>query len=293
MKILKHREDLGNFIRAAIALPILVIPLFFEFPEDLIGILIGSAIWFLLSDMNFLLHQHVHNELTRYRFINWLVDWALSIVTGMSAFNWRISHIERHHKGVTSWGDGYQWEMEKPTVLGAVSYSVRGIPVILFCPVWESMVRIASSKETKFPFRLAFFEQAVVIAVMLTFIWQKPQFYFSYYFAVLFFSRLTDYENHVGCDESSEYGFSNNCLNANYNKVRQNFGLHTAHHYFQNAHWTELPLLHEGIQDRIPAKCKTNRAWTGYWTPPGLVLFFQLLFASSLRSRISRGDESV
>ena len=211
-----------------------------------------------------------------------MIDSALSVVTGMSAFNWRISHVQRHHNGNDSWGAGFQWEMEKPTVLGALSYSARGIPIVLLFPVWESLVRSVSSKEAKFPFRLAFFEQAVVIAVMLMLVLQKPQFYFPYYFAVLFFSRLTDYENHVGCDESSEYGFSNNCLNTNYNKVRQNFGLHAAHHYFPNAHWTELPLLHEGIQDRIPPECKTNRAWTGYWTPPGLLFFFQLLIFDSL-----------
>lgn len=293
MKILKYREDLGNFVRASIALPLLMIPLCVELPEGLWGVLMGSVIWFLLSDMNFLLHQHVHNEWTNYRFINRVIDAALSIVTGMSAFNWRISHVQRHHAGDDSWGAGFHWEMERPTFLGAVSYSIRGIPVVLLFPVWESLVRSISSKATKFPFRLAFCEQTAVIAAVLILIWLKPQFYFPYYFAVLFFSRLTDYENHVGCDESSEYGFSNNCLNARYNKVRQNFGLHTAHHYFPDAHWTELPLLHEGIQDRIPSGCKTSRAWTGYWTPPGLVLFFQLLILSSLRSRTSRGGESA
>lgn len=243
-------------------------------PVDLwLSICFCLSIWFLLNDMNFLLHQHVHNSWFTIVSLNRLVGFELSIVTGMSACNWKISHIDRHHKGNDSWGEGFQWELEKDSILGAISYSLRGIPYVVLCPLIYSLKMSFCQTNGNRTFRFYFFEQLSVLTIVFWLIYMNPWFYGIYYTSVLFFSRLTDYENHVGCDEKSKFGFSNNCMNPFYNTVRQNFGMHTAHHYYPDAHWTELPELHRQIQDKIPDSCTHYGLWTGLWTLPGLVFY--------------------
>lgn len=89
MRVLKHKEDLSNYLRACISLLILLLPAYTGLPDGAYAVVYGVIIWFLLSDMNFLLHQHVHTPLTTSRRQNVVLDWIMSFVTGMCAYNWR------------------------------------------------------------------------------------------------------------------------------------------------------------------------------------------------------------
>lgn len=267
--MLRHPSDLTLLCRTIGALPILILPSLEGFPSGWTGLLCGTGVWFLLSDMNFLLHQHVHRPWTTSGLINSIVNLVLSITTGMSASNWKIAHVLRHHKGNDVWGKGYEWEMRAPSILGAVSYCARGVPIVLLRPLLETIAQCARFNRTdNFLYPKALIEQTAVLFAMCTLTYAGPMFYFPYYFTVLFLSRLTDYQNHAGCDSSDPYDFSNNCLANLYNLVRCNFGYHSAHHYFPNAHWTELPRLHELIAHRLPKHRLTYSPWTGFWTPP-------------------------
>ncbi|MEZ6031987.1 MAG: hypothetical protein R3C17_02775 [Planctomycetaceae bacterium] len=95
--MLQHREDFVMFIRSLIAVPVLLIPAVIGLPNGIYGVLCGLCIWFMLNDMNFLLHYHVHCPWTRFSVLNRVVDTLLSLVTGMSAYNWRLTHLFRHH----------------------------------------------------------------------------------------------------------------------------------------------------------------------------------------------------
>jgi fatty acid desaturase len=274
------------FLRSLLAVPILLVPAIAGLPEGWAGLFAGLGIWFLLNDMNFLLHQHVHRPWTHSSFLNRTLDLLLSVVTGMSACNWRLTHLQRHHKGDDSWGKGFAWEIDRASFVGAVSYSVRGIPIVFFYPIFESFYRGFIRRTTGLiSYRWAFAEQLFVTITISSLIVVRPEFYVPYYFCVLFFSRLTDYQNHVGCDERSEYGFSNNTLNPCYNWVRYNFGFHTAHHYFPDAHWTELPELHSGMASGIPQERIGSRPWTGLYTPPLIAWWICAQAAAVLRGR--------
>ena len=269
-RFLVRPEDRLNLIRAALSVPILLLPAATGLPAGGAGFAYGVAVWFLLSDTNFLLHQHVHRPLTLSPAVNRGLDWLLSAATGMSAYNWRQQHVLRHHRGDDSWGKAFEWEFRRPTLIGAVSYGLRGVPIVFARPLWEAFVRgVLRNDREPVRFRAAFVEQACVAAFAGTLIAREPAFYGPYYFLVLFFTRVADYETHAGCDESA-YGFANNTLSAAYNRVRNNFGYHTAHHLFPDAHWSELPTRHAAIADRVPAERLGRKPWTGMWTPPGL-----------------------
>jgi fatty acid desaturase len=139
--LLQHPADRVMFLRSALALPILLYPAIAELPGGVAGVMTGLMVWFLLSDMNFLLHQHVHRPWTNSFFVNRMIDLVLSVVTGMSAWNWRLTHLERHHKGDDSWGKGFEREVRRPSLLGSVSYCVRGIPIVYFRPIIDSFVQ--------------------------------------------------------------------------------------------------------------------------------------------------------
>ena len=115
--------------------------------------------------------------------------------------------------------------------------------------------------------------------MMALLISRVPLFYGPFYALVWTFTRRTDYENHVGCD-NSDFGFANNVLNERYNWIRNNFGLHTAHHLHPDAHWTFLPQFHAEIAERIPPERIEGIRWTRALNP--MLISFEL--ARSVRS---------
>lgn len=164
---------------------------------------------------------------------------------------------------------------------------------MFLAPLGESFVRgYVRRQSDEFFYRLAFFEQLGVAIFMGTMMCLSPGFYCTYYLGVFFFSRLTDYQNHVGCDEASSYSFANNVLSERYNWVRCNFGYHTAHHYYPDAHWTELPSLHEQIAPKIPADRISRGSWTGLLTPPWIAYWLQQGFRFAFSRQPTQLDSS-
>jgi len=266
--VLRHEKDWLNYIRAWLSLPVLLLPAITGMPDGMMGVLYGLTIWFLLNDINFILHQHVHRRITVSKWQSIVLDWWMSVVTAMCAYNWRQQHVLRHHNNDNSWGEGTEWEFEKETLLRGSVYAVRTGIAMFWFPLYEALVRgVKGDKSGGINYRSAAIQHSLVVVAVLILISIEPYFYIPYYCCVYFFTTLTDYDNHVGCDDT-EFGFSNNCLNPHYNVVRNNFGYHTAHHYYPKAHWTELPALHAKIEGNIPASRNTHRIWTGFWTPP-------------------------
>ena len=277
-----HKEDIFNYWRGWASLPILLLPLLTGMPDGSVAVLYGLLIWFALNDMNFLLHQHVHCPITSSKIQNTVLDWLLSIVTGMCAYNWRQQHVLRHHHNDNSWGGSTTWEFSKNTFLRSTVYSLKKSAAMYWYPLKEAAIKSLSKQQTgPINYKKAMTQHCVTGIMMICLIYLEPYFYISYYFFVYFFTTKTDYDNHVGCDDS-HYGFSNNTMNETYNIVRNNFGFHTAHHYYPKAHWTQLPELHKKIFPNIPSRCISNQIWTGYWTPPLVVYFVKNLYLKSM-----------
>ena len=283
-KLLKHREDWANLARMFTCFPFFCLPAITGIPNTWIGFFYCTVIWFLLNDMNFLLHQHVHNQITTSPRLNWGLDLVLSTTTGMSAYNWRQHHILRHHQGSDDWRSIYCCEVSEYSWFAALTHSLRNVPTMYWCPLKEAFVKgILRDEKQGLDFRSAFLEQFLISIIAVSFIVLEPFFYSWYYVLIYFFTALTDYDNHAGCD-NSQYGFSNSTTNQCYNWVRNNFGYHTAHHYFPDAHWTTLPRLHEEIKEHIPIERIQNRWWTGLYTPPLLVYWLFAILQGTNRA---------
>src|SRR5262245_11739741 len=126
-KWLAHPADRFNVARSLVAPFILFAPFVVPLP---LGGLIAYAIAALLlvGDINLTLHHHVHRPFTRNDGFNLVLDLAMGAVSGMTSSNWRIQHIEGHHRGRDV---GYRlsgnWELERYSPLRAVSFCVRSI----------------------------------------------------------------------------------------------------------------------------------------------------------------------
>jgi len=140
-KILKYTEDRANFWRALLSFPILCLPAITGFQDNWLGFFYCSVIWFLLSDTNFLLHQHVHLRLSTSRTLNGILDIMMSMTTGMSAYNWRQHHVLRHHRGNDDWEQPYQWEAQQYSWWGALIYSLRKTFIMYLYPLGESFFK--------------------------------------------------------------------------------------------------------------------------------------------------------
>lgn len=279
--LLKFREDTTNFWRALTAIFIFILPAITGMPTGLWGCTYGLLLWFLLCDMNFVLHQHVHYPMTRSRPWNLLLDLLLSCVTGMSAYSWRQHHLLHHHRGDDRWGKHFAWEWRRHSAGGALSYSLRQAMIIFFKPLIEAFTKgVMRHQQEPIDFRASFIQQVGILAIMVLVTAKTPEFYIPYYCLVYIFTTIADYDTHAGCDEG-HWGAANNTLSPSYNWVRNNFGFHTAHHIHPDAHWTELPAFHDQIAAHILPRHLSNRWWTGAISPMLVVWWTMRLLRST------------
>jgi fatty acid desaturase len=78
----------------------------------------------------------------------------------------------------------------------------------------------------------------------------------------LLITAWATYDHHAGLHEKEDhFKASHNNLNQLFNFLTGNLGYHTAHHYKQGLHWSQLPALHETIKHKIPDNLYLSSAW--------------------------------
>lgn len=267
MTILNHKEDRINVIRSLSAPFMFLSPFYFGLQADLSSLLFVVGLFAVIGDSNYILHLHVHSPFCRNAALNKAIDLALGLASGMSASNWRIQHIYGHHRRKDApYGEIHDWEREKYSLSGAMSFSLRSIWPTFAEPIREAFVRGVLAREKRpVDYRYAFFEQVLLIGVVgaLTLVNAKLVLFYvlPLYIAAYFISRYVDYLNHYGCGRG-RFDNSNNCLNKTFNWTTHNFGYHTAHHIYPNAHWTKLQKMHRRIEAEIPDRHKKEFSWS-------------------------------
>lgn len=281
--LLNYKCDRFNVFRALSAPVIFLYPWFFGLPEGY-EIIAVMFLWLLLTDINHVLHLHIHTPFSKSKYFNILLDACLGLVTGMVASSWKIHHVYGHHQRGNNeknsrnpWKMGKPWEMEKYTITGALCYSIRISPLVFFLPIMEAYKNgIKQNIKTPINYRYAFIEQLIFIAFVVMLFLIDPLFSLAYllpwYTLVYLFTCYTDYLNHFACG-NGDFDTANNSVNYWYNKLGCNFGYHSAHHYKPDAHWSLLPEIHETIKDKISAKHLKPYSWSGFLFPYHIYLY--------------------
>ena len=269
--MLRHKEDAWNALRGFAAPLLFLAPFATGLPvgyEALVVVLL----WLALSDTNHILHLHVHHNFFRHRLLNRLLDIGLGLVTGMTAANWRSQHIQGHHRGPAhEYGPAQAWEQRRFSIAGALSYSMRTIWPIFARPLAHSFTKwMRSAGHERRRARGSFIEQclppATAAILLLVNPWLVAAYVLPWYALVYFVTRYTDYPNHVGV-VATDARVTNNSVHRFHNRVRCNFGYHSAHHYRPHAHWTMLPAIHTAIAHKIPGQYIKHYSWSGLLMP--------------------------
>jgi fatty acid desaturase len=263
-----YKKDIFLVIRGITAPFIFISPFVFGlYPGYEIWVVLG--LWALLNDINHVLHLHVHKPFAKSAFLNLFLDFSMGLVTGMTAYNWRIQHKYRHHDPKKEdYGEGYAWEIKSFSIAGALVYSFRTIFPILYMPLIEAFkLGILKNEKKPIHYRIAFFGQLFpFVTFYLFYQWNAElalYYVLPWYFLVHFVTRYIDYLNHFNTS-NGKYTHSNNSLNKTYNKLGNNFGFHTAHHLRPDAHWTELPTIHEEIKSNLDPVHVKSYTWSGF-----------------------------
>ena len=195
-------------------------------------------------------HHHQHTHTFRSRYLNRFLEFFYALHTGVTTNLWVLHHVLGHHHHYldqtvdeSRWKDGSGQKMGELeytlTVAGTAYY--RGYQV---------------GKKYPKPQKDFLLFGALTLAAVVALVWFHPLqglllFVFPMISGLLLTSWAT-YEHHAGLDTSNEMEASYNNLHPWYNVLTGNLGYHTAHHYRQGVHWSQLPALHEQIKDKIP-----------------------------------------
>lgn len=269
-----RRDDLPLILRA-FAAPFLFYSPFLVSALGADPGLLALCVFLAPTNTNYILHLHAHRPLTRSAALNLLLDLCLGFSTGMTASNWRIQHVLGHHAGAEEAFRTQRVRLDAEyTPRRALSYSVASLWPTFYGPLRDAFRRARRGERAPIDYRWAFAEQALLIlfvAALLRVDARLTLFYALPSFALIFIgTRYVDYLNHYGCDPHDESPFarSNSTLHDGFNRSHCNFGLHAAHHFRPDAHWSELPRIHAAVAAQIPPRQLKRFSWD-YVSAPG------------------------
>ncbi|MBF0448734.1 MAG: fatty acid desaturase [Magnetococcales bacterium] len=274
---LKHREDWPAAIQALLGPFLMIAPFVLQATYDLsiwFYVAYWPLFWFGISRNNYILHNHCHNPMSRHKGLNRLLDYALGMVTGMSAGTWRLTHNHGHH--VTYMRDKlpHHWipfvEEDEPllrdySLKNAFWFSAKTTPVQWFGILNISLVRWMDGGFRAPYYRYLFWEAVGIWGLVGLLAWVDWQFCLAFvllpHFLAHFFSRYIDYLFHVCANPLVNYEYCFSCINDTYNWWCWNAGYHLAHHDQPRLHWSLLPSHHESLSTKHPKIKKLTRTY--------------------------------
>ena len=198
-------------------------------------------------------HHHQHVPTFRSRTLNRLLEQVYGLHTGMPTNMWVLHHVLGHHLNyLDQTRDESRWQRADGSTMGELEYTWR--TVLTGYP--RAIAVGLRHPKTLRPF-LVF--GAITWAIGGALVWARPLQGLTVYLlpmiGTMFYTARVTYDHHAGLATDDHFCASNNILNPWFNRLTGNLGYHTAHHYRQGTHWSQLPELHARIEHRIPAGC--------------------------------------
>jgi len=205
-------------------------------------------------------HHHQHTLTFKWMPFNRMLEICYALHTGVTTNLWLLHHVlGHHHNYLDQTKDESRWMRPDGSKMGVMEYTLsvaltsyyRGYTVgkryprhyrdhVIFSLIAFSVVAV-----------LVFFKpaQAIILFVL-------PM------ISGLLITAWATYDHHAGLyEEKDHFKASYNNVNPVFNLLTGNLGYHTAHHYRQGLHWSELPKLHDEIKHRIPDNLYFSSVW--------------------------------
>ena len=217
-------------------------------------------------------HHHQHTRTFHSTPLNRLLELSYALHTGVTTNLWLLHHVfGHHHHYLDQRIDESRWQREDGTQMGE----------------WEYTWKVASTAYyrgfmvgRRYPrhLRTHLIYTAVTLALVCALVAYQPMqaliLFVLPMITGLLITAWATYDHHAGLPTDDDFNASYNNMNPLFNLLTGNLGYHTAHHYRQGVHWSELPRLHQEIRDRIPASTYRTSYWDEFTSLPLVRLAF-------------------
>lgn len=246
--IFKHSADR---LPVAIILSVTLIDFIVFFNTQSAGLLV--AYWLIMIFPRGIIcawnHHHQHRNVFVQKSLNRILEFFYALHTGVTTNLWLLHHNMGHHRNYLDQTlDQSRWKRKDGSTMNVFEYTLkvtltayfRGFQVGKNYPKQQRQFLLYGTVTLLLILALAIFNPVgtlfIVILPMIT---------------SLLYTSWTTYDHHAGLDTDDPFAASRDNMSRLYNLVTGNLGFHTAHHYKQGVHWSELPALHEQIKDKI------------------------------------------
>ena len=204
-------------------------------------------------------HHHQHTMTFRPKPLNRLLEISYALHTGVTTNLWLLHHVFGHHHNYLDQSlDESRWKRRDGTTMGVLEYTLNVAGTSYYRGY------LVGKRHPKH-YRTHLIYTAVVLAIVTALtIYDPVASLFVFILPMiggLLITAWATYDHHAGLETDDDFEASYNQLNPIFNLLTGNLGYHTAHHYKQGVHWSELPQLHESIKHRIPAELYKGSVW--------------------------------
>lgn len=226
-------------------------------------------IWLLLSYFALMIipkgcicawnHHHQHTKTFKWTPLNRVLELSYALHTGITTNLWLLHHVfGHHHNYLDQTKDESRWQRDDGRKMGELEYTLE-VASTAYYRGFQVGKRYPKHLRTHLIYT------ALTAALVVALVIYKPVqglLLFLIPMAVgLLITAWATYDHHAGLATDDDFGASYNNMNPLFNLVTGNLGLHTAHHYKQGIHWSELPAIHEDIKENIPAEVYKETFW--------------------------------
>lgn len=200
-------------------------------------------------------HNHHHANTFTAPLLNRGYEVLMFLQTGVLPYAWTLHHNLGHHKHYLDQDlDPANWRMGNK-LMSRVRYDLVNAALI-----YSHVCRIGRLNPSVYKrFKMWAVISLAVLSVFLFIDPVKALILFVVPMPIMYIGLLDNtFMQHYDLDTDSHYTASRNTTSRLYNLISWNLGYHTAHHIHPNVHWSQLPALHEQLQDQIPDGMKCN-----------------------------------
>ena len=209
-------------------------------------------------------HHHQHTRTFHWAIPNRILEVLYALHTGVTTNLWLLHHVLGHHHNYQDQTqDESRWQRRDGSQMGIFEYTFT-VAVTAYYRGYLVGRRYPAIYRIHLSYTLLTF------AVVALLVWYQPIqaliLFVLPMVTTLFVTAWATYDHHAGLDESDDpFKASYNITNPLFNRITGNLGYHTAHHYRQGLHWSQLPRLHREIQHEIPSDLYIEPFWTLFY----------------------------
>ena len=205
-------------------------------------------------------HHHQHTKTFRSTPLNRLLEIAYALHTGVTTNLWLLHHVfGHHHNYLDQTIDESRWKRNDGKHMGEIEYTF----VVSLTAYYRGYL-VGKKYPNHYRTHAIYTALTLLLVIGLTIYHplQSLMLFIMPMIVGLMITAWVTYDHHAGLDETEDhFKASYNNINPVFNLVTGNLGYHTAHHYRQGLHWSELPALHAKIQGDIPEEMYKTSFW--------------------------------